>query len=238
MVSSTVNDQFGNLKNVRGNTEAAKARIRTEGQSQGQMMTLRNSPLLGTQSKQTVGTDFDAHMAVNQSQNQVISQVLEGPVSQQTQRQLAQLQAMSAKNNSLEDLVKSREKPANNENTTNIENTENIENTKNYNTLGRRFGNLQGGSTIKVGVSTGQIFTPSQLVAFRQKNGIFLRAPSSETSSNELNSQKISQSFTLDDQTAITAPTSSAYKPSEPSENNQENPVKTDSQVDLFKNEI
>jgi hypothetical protein len=45
-------------------------------------------------------------MAVNESQNQVINQVLEGPVSQQAQRQLAQIKAVNDQNPELDALAK------------------------------------------------------------------------------------------------------------------------------------
>jgi soluble lytic murein transglycosylase-like protein len=49
---------------------------------------------------------FEAMMAANQSQNRIISDVLEGPVSNQAQRQLAQLQAFNGKNPILDDFEK------------------------------------------------------------------------------------------------------------------------------------
>jgi soluble lytic murein transglycosylase-like protein len=98
-------------------------------------------------------------MAMNQSQNQIITQVLDGPVSQQTQRQLARIKAMNMDNNLAEELRQSQEQPQSQ--------AQNLQQTK------RRTFNLAAGSTIAAGVGTGKIFSPSELTAFKQKTGLF-----------------------------------------------------------------
>ncbi|MDR1086318.1 MAG: lytic transglycosylase domain-containing protein [Deltaproteobacteria bacterium] len=151
MVSRYDNQPFGNLRNTSVNKKAAEANVRSGRQGAVNLNMGRTA--------QGGSMVFDAMMAVNESQNQIIGQVLDGPVSQQTQRQLAQLKTMNMKNPTLEEISQSQIKPANSDGS--------------LLAAGQRiFGNLQGGRTLRKGVDTGKIFSPSQLESYRKRNGL------------------------------------------------------------------
>jgi hypothetical protein len=147
----------GNLRTRLTNPQASQASIRTGRQFSANLAKLGAS---GGQGAAQGGGSlvFDAMMAVNQSQNQVINQVLDGPVSQQTQRQLAQIRAINMQDQNLDELTQLREKPA--------------EQAAVPNTGQRIFGNLRGGRTMKRGLETGKVFSPVQMESFRKKNGL------------------------------------------------------------------
>ncbi|MDR0550181.1 MAG: lytic transglycosylase domain-containing protein [Deltaproteobacteria bacterium] len=187
MVSSD-NPFFGNLKNNFRNPNASSANLRT-----GRLTS--PSLTLGTSAKRG-GLAFEAMMAVNESQNQVIGEVLKGPVSQQTQRQLAQLKTLSSQDPKLNQLAKTgralgqengQSLPARGQaDLTSLKSGAAAiletdaplsESDPRYNALSRGsriFGNLTGGRTLKKGVDAGKIFTPSQLSSYRKKNGLNL----------------------------------------------------------------
>jgi soluble lytic murein transglycosylase-like protein len=157
-------------------------------------------------------------MAVNQSQNQIFNQVLEGPVSNQTQRQLATLKALNMQNSLAQSLIESENGaklgPSTNRSgsareaalrlvrtaTQKAEANPQVQPQNSLNPTSsaqsliiasqlqaqsdkaaaastgqvklRRTLSLNPGKTVAVGMSTGQIFTPSQLSAFKQKTGL------------------------------------------------------------------
>ncbi|MDR1577865.1 MAG: lytic transglycosylase domain-containing protein [Deltaproteobacteria bacterium] len=205
---------FGNLRNNLRNPQAAKANLR-----QGR---LANTQLgVGIQNKG--GQVFDAMMAVNESQNQVIGQVLEGPVSQRTQRRLAQLQAMSERDPKLANLAQLNKIPANNsaslaEVEINIES--NIDPQIGAQSTGARiWGNLQGGRTVRRGLDTGKVFSPAQLSSFRKKNGlarVLYQAPASEAGLDQAAKTGSGQASSLVEAVAALekAPLSSGRPPS------------------------
>ncbi|MDR2142573.1 MAG: lytic transglycosylase domain-containing protein [Deltaproteobacteria bacterium] len=170
MVSSD-NPSFGNLKNNLRNPQAARTNLR-----QGRLSNPQLS--LGTGLK-SGGLVFDAMMAVNESQNQVINQVLEGPVSQQTQRQLAQLKTLSSQNPELNNLAQTGRVPGSSgAKASEAEEAAFDDPRKGALAAGGRiFGNLQGGRTLRKGVETGKIFSPAQLTSFRKKNGLLRVEP-------------------------------------------------------------
>jgi soluble lytic murein transglycosylase-like protein len=148
---------WGNLSGVRRNETASKADLAATGHGRRAPLALRGSPA------PAMGTSpgiFDALMAANQAQNQVLSEVLEGPVSQQTQRQLAKIQAMNMRVSQLDEaaLTAGRVRPAE-------EGTEEITPPR------RRTLELGAGRTVASG-DVGRRFSPSQLTSFRQKNGL------------------------------------------------------------------
>jgi hypothetical protein len=160
---------FGNLKNSLRNPKAAEANLRTGRFSSG-------VALKAVKPSGGGGLAFEAMMAVNESNNQVIGQVLDGPVSQQTQRQLAQLKAQTAQNPNLAQLAKTGRSEGLNGGQIQKAVSDG-ELAKNPLTAGARiFGNLQGGRTVKKGLHTGKIFSPSQLTSFRKRNGLTLLA--------------------------------------------------------------
>ncbi|MDR1314632.1 MAG: lytic transglycosylase domain-containing protein [Deltaproteobacteria bacterium] len=93
----------GNLTGAGGNPAAAQAVLRrpgTQAMSRPQFLGQGISPRKGS-------SEFEDIMAAGQqSQNRIIADVLDGPVSNQTQRQLARLQAMNGRNPVLDDFEK------------------------------------------------------------------------------------------------------------------------------------
>ncbi|MDR2422864.1 MAG: lytic transglycosylase domain-containing protein [Deltaproteobacteria bacterium] len=158
---------FGNLRNAYRNPKAAQADLRVG--------RLTSSQLAMGSVRQGGGLAFDALMAVNESQNQVIGQVLEGPVSQQTQRQLAQLKAMSSQNPSLASLAKTGRSQGAAKDGQSLKAAEGAAADPRDGAIAagsRIIGNLQGGRTVRKGLDTGKIFSPAQLSSFRKKNGL------------------------------------------------------------------
>jgi soluble lytic murein transglycosylase-like protein len=213
-----------NLTTVKSNPAASAANIR-----QPKLMR-RPVPLNPpTAANLANGSDsvFEAMMAVNQSQNKIFDQVLDGPVSQQTQRQLAQIQAQNLKNTLVEDIKENQEKPPaqakarreaeartlsqgqiSNQNITTVSQNLVAQNTAGQTVAGQTAGQttageiasqtvagqnnelsnqnemaatekkrartmgLTAGHTIRSGIDTGKIFSPSQLTAFRQRLGL------------------------------------------------------------------
>jgi hypothetical protein len=157
MVEDRENRQLGNLVAGSSNPLAAQAMLRRQGG-------VFKPQLLGSAIQRPgVDSEFESMMAVNNSQNNIISDVLDGPVSQQTQRQLAQLQAMNQQNPKLETIAKS--------NTVSAEQP--IEAP-----VKRGPRNLQAGHTIIPGTGKGKIFNTAQMAAYQQKYGYQLRLPS------------------------------------------------------------
>ncbi|MDR2386785.1 MAG: lytic transglycosylase domain-containing protein [Deltaproteobacteria bacterium] len=192
-----------NLTTAKTNPVASAVNIR-QAKSSRQSMALRPPTAAGLAS----GGDsvFEAMMAVNQSQNKIFDQVLDGPVSQQTQRQLAQLQAQSLKNSLVDQVKEGQEKPP-------AQSQAKLEAKKKDLALGqvtgqgaqgaqgagqasvkseaakvkpRRTMGLMAGSTIVSGLDTGKIFSPSQLTAFRQKLGLAGAASATEKAAQSL----------------------------------------------------
>ncbi|MDR2443938.1 MAG: hypothetical protein LBE31_10520, partial [Deltaproteobacteria bacterium] len=80
----------GNLTAPRINTAASKANLRAS--RNGSSMNISVPPVMGKNQ-----ADFEAAMAASRSQNNILEKVLQGPVSQQTQRQLAKLKESNAR---------------------------------------------------------------------------------------------------------------------------------------------
>ncbi|MDR1657193.1 MAG: lytic transglycosylase domain-containing protein [Deltaproteobacteria bacterium] len=147
-----------NLTSAKINPAASRADIRAARRSSPVKLSVQ-VPGLG-QSQ----TGFEAVMAANQTQNNILNDVLKGPVSQQTQRQLAKLKETSARDQlaeefrevNLAELAQAVDGEANSSGTK----------------TNRRPLSLGAGTTIATGLDTGRRFTPSQLVAFKQKNGL------------------------------------------------------------------
>ncbi|MDR1050050.1 MAG: lytic transglycosylase domain-containing protein [Deltaproteobacteria bacterium] len=128
------------------------------------------------------GSVFGAMMAVNQAQNQIFDKVLDGPVSQQTQRQLAQLQALNMKNSLADEIVDEKVVPRELSRTAEDESDEGPAPAPTRKTLPspgqtRPLGYarslpLGAGRTIASGTDTGRIFSPAQLAAFKQRVGL------------------------------------------------------------------
>ncbi|MDR1546777.1 MAG: lytic transglycosylase domain-containing protein [Deltaproteobacteria bacterium] len=145
---------LGNLVGIRKNQQASGADLRTAGRGRQGALALR------APAAQASSGVFDALMAVNQAQNKVLSEVLDGPVSQQTQRQLATIQAMNMRVSQLDEAALSagQVKPA--------EPAEPAAEPR------RRRLALGAGRTVAAGVDVGRVFSPSQLSAFKQRNGL------------------------------------------------------------------
>ncbi|MDR2302072.1 MAG: transglycosylase SLT domain-containing protein [Deltaproteobacteria bacterium] len=189
-----------NLTTAKTNPVASSVNIR-QPKSSRQSMPLRPPTAAGL----ATGGDsvFEAMMAVNQSQNKIFDQVLDGPVSQQTQRQLAQLQAQNMKNSLVDELKEGQEKPP-------AQSQAKLEAEKNGLSVGkgqsaqraldsnalvkteagkakpRRTMGLTAGNTIVSGIDTGKIFSPSQLTAFRQKLGLASAMSATEQAAQSL----------------------------------------------------
>jgi soluble lytic murein transglycosylase-like protein len=101
MLDDKHNTLAGNLKGSGGNPAAAQAMLRRPG-TPGPV----RPQLLGQGVARNSGKDFEDMMAAGESQNRIIADVLDGPVSNQTQRQLAQLRAMNGRNPALENFEK------------------------------------------------------------------------------------------------------------------------------------
>jgi soluble lytic murein transglycosylase-like protein len=174
-----------NLTTVQTNTAASTANIRQPKSSVRQPMPLR-AP---TAANLAAGGDsvFEAMMAVNQSQNKIFDQVLDGPVSQQTQRQLAQLKAQTMKNALADEIKDGQDKPpAQAQAITAAEDRARLQGQGKTKALSQTQGKTQtaqvvntgrtielsAGHTIISGIETGRIFSPSQLTAFRQRVGL------------------------------------------------------------------
>ncbi|MDR2199767.1 MAG: lytic transglycosylase domain-containing protein [Deltaproteobacteria bacterium] len=112
--------------------------------------------------KAAADKNFENMMAVNESQNSIIADVLDGPVSQQTQRQLAQLQAMNETSPPVEELARARTVPAQDEIPSPVR---------------RGARTLLPGRTISPGAGKGKIFNTAQMAAYQQKYGYQLRLP-------------------------------------------------------------
>ncbi|MDR1296309.1 MAG: lytic transglycosylase domain-containing protein [Deltaproteobacteria bacterium] len=133
------------------------------------------------------GSVFGAMMAVNQAQNQIFDKVLDGPVSQQTQRQLAQLQALNMKNSLADEIVDEKVGPQARSRTAEDESDEGPAPARTQKTLPssgqtRPLGYarslpLGAGRTIASGTDTGRIFSPAQLTAFKQRVGLNNNVP-------------------------------------------------------------
>ncbi|MDR2349129.1 MAG: lytic transglycosylase domain-containing protein [Deltaproteobacteria bacterium] len=153
---------MGNLISFPRNAKASQASLRRPGNVEGLLRAQFMNP--GGALETAGGSEFEAMMAANQSQNKIIADVLEGPVSPQTQRQLARIQAMNRNHPVADEIAESQK----------ISSEESVAAAARART-GRR--TLSGGSTIIKGGGTGGIFNPSQLAAYRQKHGYKLRLP-------------------------------------------------------------
>ncbi|MDR2367847.1 MAG: lytic transglycosylase domain-containing protein [Deltaproteobacteria bacterium] len=170
-----------NLTAVKTNPAASAANIR---QPKSARRPMPLSPPTAAGLASGGGSVFEAMMAVNQSQNKIFDQVLDGPVSQQTQRQLAQLQAQNMKNSLADEISEGREKPPAQRKaiaeaagdmaagTTNEASTADKVARVAPITKARRSMGLTAGPTIVRGIDTGRVFSPAQLTAFRQKVGL------------------------------------------------------------------
>ncbi|MDR1109863.1 MAG: lytic transglycosylase domain-containing protein [Deltaproteobacteria bacterium] len=127
------------------------------------------------------GGVFEAMMAVNQSQNKIFEEVLDGPVSQQTQRQLAQLQAQNMKNRLADEIADGRERPPAQSQALAEEEVQALIHgqgqtsgvgTADQEPKTRRTLELMAGPTIVSGIETGRVFSPSQMSAFKQRIGL------------------------------------------------------------------
>ena len=154
MLTDRENTQLGSLTGATGNSRAAQALLSRPGGGY--------RPQLLGQGIQRPGGDseFEAMMTLNQSQNGIISEVLDGPVSQQTQRQLAQLQALNQKSAPLDDLAASASVSA-----------------ESPSPVRKGARSLLPGRTINTEGGTGQVFSTAQMAAYRQKNGYQLVLP-------------------------------------------------------------
>ncbi|MDR1041503.1 MAG: lytic transglycosylase domain-containing protein [Deltaproteobacteria bacterium] len=106
MLDNKTESLTGNLSGRGGNLAASQAIVRRPGAAGIARPQSIGGQAQGLASRLAGDPDFEAAMATNRSQNRIISDVLDGPVSNQTQRQLAQLQAMNDKNPVLEDFEK------------------------------------------------------------------------------------------------------------------------------------
>ena len=161
--------QLANLRAAASNPLAQQAMLKRPGVFRPQ--------LLGQGLKGQGDSEFESMMAVNKSQNSIIADVLDGPVSQQTQRQLAQLQAMNQKNPQLEALAESRSVKSTGQKGASgaipLASEEKIQAP-----VRRGARSLLPGHTINTSAGTGKIFNTAQMAAYRQKFGYQLRLPS------------------------------------------------------------
>jgi SLT domain-containing protein len=157
----------GNLMARPKNTDASKAYLRRPGNADG----LLRSQFMGSGGKDALkNSQFEAVMAANQSQNKIIEDVLDGPVSQQTQRQLARIKAINQNHPVIEEIAENAK----------ISPDQAISEEEEPGSVPlprSRVWNLSGGKTIAKGKGTGSIFNPSQMTAYRQKLGISARNP-------------------------------------------------------------
>jgi hypothetical protein len=149
--------RVGNLLNIPKNPNASQALLRRPGNVEG----LIRAQLLGSGgSASATNSEFEAMMAANQCQNKIIADVLDGPVSQQTQRQLAQIQTLNQNHPVMEEIAENQK----------ISSEDSINNQIKASKNNLR--NLSPGSTIVKGAGTGSIFNPAQMTAYKQKYGI------------------------------------------------------------------
>jgi soluble lytic murein transglycosylase-like protein len=165
--------QLANLRAAASNPLAQQAMLKRPGVFRPQ--------LLGQGLKGQGDSEFESMMAVNKSQNSIIADVLDGPVSQQTQRQLAQLQAMNQKNPQLEALAESRSVKSAGQKAASgaipLASEEKIQAP-----VRRGARSLLPGHTINTSAGTGKIFNTAQMAAYRQKYGYQLRLPAAGAS--------------------------------------------------------
>jgi soluble lytic murein transglycosylase-like protein len=183
MVEDRENRQLNNLVAMSGNPLAAKAGLNRQGRASKPL------PIAMGTGRQGPDSGFEAMMAMNKTQNSIIADVLDGPVSQQTQRQLAQIQAINEKNPALEEFangVKAAKRgelsiaaDAPGKAAANGATAKGAEaGTGNLSAVRKGARNLLPGSTIRVGAGTGKIFNTAQMAAYRQKYGGYqLRLP-------------------------------------------------------------
>ncbi|MDR2461383.1 MAG: lytic transglycosylase domain-containing protein [Deltaproteobacteria bacterium] len=147
----------GNLYSTGNNSGASQAMLRRpvnkDGVTRPQFLGTGNSNLANDKRFETI-------MAANQNENRIIAEVLDGPVSQQTQRQLAQMQTLNQASTPLDDFTQSQ-----------------ILNAEETPAPRARVRALKPGSTIVVGKGTGSVFNPAQMAAYRQKHGIQITMP-------------------------------------------------------------
>ena len=121
---------------------------------------------------------FKEMVAMNEAQSQMAEQVLNSsiPVNQQTARNMAQIQALAMQGDMMDSLAgEGLEKGASELFSAAMPGTAALVNGI------AGFGNLiGGGQSIQGGVETGKTFTPSQMAAWRQKNGHFYRNESQD----------------------------------------------------------
>ena len=125
---------------------------------------------------------FKEMVAMNEAQSQMAEQVLNSsiPVNQQTARNMAQIQALAMHNDMLDSMMSGGlEKGASELFSTAMPGAAALVNGISG------FGNLIGGQSIQSGVETGKTFTPSQMAAWRQKNGHFYRNESQDPAKQE-----------------------------------------------------
>jgi soluble lytic murein transglycosylase-like protein len=189
MVYDRNNRQLNNLSAGRDNSLAAQAALKRPGSFRPQ--------LLGSQALKAQGdSEFEAAMAMNRSQNSIISEVLDGPVSQQAQRQLAQLQAMNQKSHPLDDLAAaarggpadakgvaasapgSLSAAASSGSLSKAAASAAASSSSASSIVRKGARSLLPGNTITPGAGKGKIFNSAQMAAYRQKNGYQLRMPS------------------------------------------------------------
>ncbi|MDR0354579.1 MAG: lytic transglycosylase domain-containing protein [Deltaproteobacteria bacterium] len=168
-------ESAGNLTAARSNSVASSVDVR-QGRTGRKPLNI-SLPSPQSLARGAEGSVFEAMMAVNKAQNQVFEKVLDGPVSQQTQRQLAQLQALNMKNALAEEIKDSQELPPAQEQAKALAQEAALTQTLPTPDLtrplgGRRSLPLNGGSTIVRGLDTGKIFSPAQLSAFRQRTSL------------------------------------------------------------------
>ncbi|MDR1164431.1 MAG: lytic transglycosylase domain-containing protein [Deltaproteobacteria bacterium] len=162
---------IGNLYGAVGNPRAREALIRRP-----ESATALRPQFLGASAPSANGPASFADVMESQGPDRIIGDVLEGPVSQQTQRQLAQIQAMSQRQSSAweEELVASARTSSPQAASAPVR---------------RGARTLLAGATVLKGVGTGSVFNAARMAAYRQKQGYALRLPDRRNSDAELVSE-------------------------------------------------
>jgi soluble lytic murein transglycosylase-like protein len=178
----------GNLTTPSANPAASRADIRTPRAARPRPVAVPQTMMGGRP------TGFEAAMAMSDAQSQILGEVLEGPVSQQTQRQLASIRESAARGQLAQELRQGR----NPELARAVLQNEGIAAASGaaggtdqsgaaaaatatagaaaQSAPNRRPAFLAAGATIAAGLDTGRIFTPAQLAAFKQRAGLALDA--------------------------------------------------------------
>jgi soluble lytic murein transglycosylase-like protein len=193
MLDDKDNRLIGNLTGAGGNPAASQAILRRPG-TPG----IPRPQVFGQGRPKPGGSEFEAAMAASDGRNRIISDVLDGPVSLQTQRQLARLQAMNSRNPVLEDFEKGARARAAGKGGAAPDAASAVPpgappaaadagsaapgagtpGGQDAGSVVRRGAiSLAAGPTIIKGLDTGTVFNASRMAAYRQKYGSQLRAP-------------------------------------------------------------